>query len=293
MNNNIILKALQTQLQTIQTEAIDHEKSVFEPAAAKLVEKVKTYFEQHVFQGIFNIELGSERITIYPTDTTGYGNTITIEYRSSWRSENAYFETSSYRPDLDSREDNTNTKRYHQCMAAVASAFDLICNEWKTKWMPAFGKLEAAKSEKYNGIWTIEQEIRRVEKEIADDEKQVYNKAGYECTLKPYANYSSDYSGNNAVYTKEMNDHTIAAHYGRGRWDYARIHSFKVVSFPKAKHSKVVLSYKMNSTDEHTRTIELNKQRYADFISSVYEWQTKGAEQREAQIDERIENWNK
>jgi len=295
MNNTVILKALQSQLETIKTEAIDHETLIFEPAVTKLVEKVKAYFEERVFQNIHNIELTSENIFIFPSDTSGYGNDITINYRSSWREEEGrfgYFQISSYRPDLDSREYNTIATKYHVCMAAIAMNFESICEQWKTKWMPAFNKLSKAKSEKYDGIYTLEREIRRVENEIAESEKQVYNEAGFECTLKDYTSYDSNYDNGKNTYTKKVTDHMIRAYYGRGRWDFVSIHSFKVMSFPKAKHSKVIITYKVNSADDVVRTLELNKQRYADFVSQVYDWQTKGAAQREADIDDKVARWN-
>ena len=292
MNNTIILKALQSQLETVKAAAIAHEQDVYEPAVAKLTEKVKTYFEQYVFQGIYNVSLYSESIVIKPSDTTGYGNDITINYRASWRGDYSYFETSSYRPDLDSREDNTIAKRYHKCMAAVADCFELICDQYKTKWMPAFKKLEDAKSEQYSAIYALESEIRKVEKEISETEKAVYNQTGFECTLKPMTTYNSNYEDNKAVYTKVTNDHAIRAQYGRAKWDYFAINSFKVLSFPKAKHGKVVIEYK-SSKDDIARTAILNKQRYADFVNEVYNWQSEGAEKREAMIDERIADWNK
>jgi hypothetical protein len=89
-----------------------------------------------------------------------------------------------------------------------------------------------------------------------------------------------------------MNPHNIKAHYGRARWDYYFINSFKVISFPKAKHGKVVLEYKQ-SGNEKTHTAELNKTRYAEFINEVYAWQTSGAASREESVDERVARYNK
>lgn len=292
MNKNIILKALQTELETVKADAIAHEDNVYNPAVTKLTDKIKKYFETYIFQGLHDVAVGSDYITVTPSDTTSYGNTITIYYRSSWRKENGYFETSSYRPDLDSRENNDISIKYHKAMAAIASGFDLICNEYKTKWLPVFEKLNAAKTEKYNAIYTIEREIRNCENEIATIEMEAYNKSGFECTLTPSADYESNYDNNDVVYTKKHNEKHIKAQYGRGRWEYAYINSFKVVSFPKAKHAKVVLEYKGSASDEKTRTVELNKARYAEFVRDVYNWQTKGAAEREESIDDRITRWS-
>ena len=293
MNKNIILAALQSQLETVKAEAVAHEDNVYNPALAKLTSKIKVYFDQYVAQNIHDISISSDRITIQPADTTAYGTTITIDYRSSWRGDGGYFETSAYRPDLKSNEDNTNSIHYYKTMAAVANAFDLICEQYKTKWLPAFNKIESAKSDKYNEIWKIEREIRTCEAEIAELEKEQYNKAGVELTLKPMANYDSDYSNNDCVYTKKYQEHHIRAQYGRSKYDYASINSFKVVSFPKAKHGKVILEWKSGAEDTKTRTVELNKQRYAEFISEVHSWQTKAAAEREEAIDERIARYNK
>jgi len=293
MNKNIILSALQSQLQTVKADAIAHENDVYTPALAKLTSKIKVYFDQYVAQNIHDISIASDRITIQPNDDTSYGNTISIDYRGSWRNDGAYFETSSYRPDLKSNEDNTNTVRYYKTLAAIANTFDLICEQYKTKWLTAFAKIESAKSDKYSEIYKIEREIRTCEAEIAELEKEKYNQSGIELTLKPTANYDSCYDNNECVYTKKMVEHHIKAHYGRSKYDYAYINSFKVVSFPKAKHGKVILEWKGGADDTKTRTVELNKQRYAEFISEVHNWQTKGAVEREESIDERIARYNK
>ena len=293
-NNNIVLTALQSQLETIRTSAVEHEQNVYEPAVAKLTDKIKKYFETYIVEGLHNIVVTSDCIRIFPSDIETYGNDITIYYRSSWQKENGYFETSSYRPDLDSRESNDITIKYYKAMSAIASAFTLICNEYKTKWMPVFDKLKAAKDEKYSEIYNIEREIRRVENEIAETAKQAYCQSGFECTLKPYANYESNYDNNETAYTKKFTEHNIRLLYGRGRWDYYYINSFKVISFPKAKHGKVVIEYQQGGTsDDKKRTVEVNKTRYAEFVTEVYHWQTSGAESREEDIDERITRWSK
>jgi hypothetical protein len=178
-------------------------------------------------------------------------------------------------------------------MAAIAAGFDLICEQYKTKWLPAFNKIESVKSDKYSEIYKIEREIRSCEAEIAELEKEKYNQAGIELTLKPTANYDSNYDNNECVYTKKYAEHHIRAQYGRSKWDYAYINSFKVVSFPKAKFGKVVLEWKGGADDTKTRTVELNKQRYAEFISEVHNWQTKGAADREESVDERIARYNR
>ena len=292
MNKQIILKALQTQLETVKADAIAHEEKVFNPAVTALVSKIKVFFDQKVAQSIHNIEISSERLTIMPNDDTSYGSTITIDYRGSWRNEGGYFETSSYRPDLKSNQDNTQTVNYFNTMAAIANCFSDICAKFKSSWMPAYSKLASAKSEKYDEIYKIEREIRSCEAEIATIEKEVYNQVGFECQLKPYANYDSHYDNNECVYTKKFDDKNIKAQYGRSRWDYYYINSFKVISFPKAKYGKVVLEFKQQETDK-PRTAELNKARYAEFINEVYHWQNSGAASREEDIDERVNRYSK
>ena len=292
MNKNIILAALQSQLETVKADAIGHEEHVFNPAVAKLKAKITEWFATNVCDGLHDVEIASERLTITPNDTTAYGSTITIDYRGSWRGDNGYFETSSYRPDLKSNEDNTQTVFYFNTMAAVANAFSSICAKFKSSWMPAYSKLAAAKSEKYDEIYKIQREVRNCENEIAVLEKEQYNQSGFECTLKDWADYNSTSVDGEYVYIKKLTPHNIKAHYGRGRWEYHYINSFKVISFPKAKHSKVVLEYKQGGNDK-VYTAELNKVRYADFISDVYAWQTSGADSREATTDERVARYNK
>ena len=292
MNKQIILQALQTQLETVKANAIEHEQNVYEPAVAKLTAKIKAWFDTNVMPNIHDITITSDSLVIEPSDSTGYGTDITINHRRNWDSKNSYFEASSYRPDLDSREDNTIALHYYTTMANVALYFKAICKEYETKWLPAFNKLNAAKTETYNGIYSLEREIRECENEIAQIAKEVYNQVGFECTIKPYTDYESDYSGSETVYTKKVKQHSIRAMYGRSRWDYYYIHSFKVISFPKAKHGKVVLEYK-SATDDRTHIAEFNKTRYADFINDVYDWQSRGADAKEADVDAKIARWNK
>ena len=293
MNKNVILSALQSQLQTIKAAAVKHEQDVYEPAVAKLTAKIESWFATHVMDNLHSVAITSDSIVIKPSDSTGYGNDITINYRASWRRDgnNDYFTTYCYRPDIDSREDNSNAVHYYNAMASIASTFESICNEYKTKWLPAIAKLNSAKEDKYSEIYGIEREIRTCETEIAELEKEIYNQSGFECTLKPYANYTTNYDSGECVYTKREDAYHIKAFYGRSKWDYAYINSFKVVSFPKAKHAKVVLEWKCES-DDKTRTVELNKTRYAEFVNEVYYWQTSRADQRDAEINDRISRYN-
>jgi hypothetical protein len=292
MNKNIILAALQSQLETVKASVATHEQDVYQPAVAKLTAKITEWFATNVISDIYSIEIASERIVITPADTTAYGSTISIDYRGSWRGDAGYFESSAYRPDLKSNEDNTLSVHYYQVMAAVACTFSAICDQYKAKWMPAHTKLINAKSDLYNEIYKIEREIRSCESEIAELEKEKYNQAGFECVLADWTDYNSTSVDNDYVYVKKTSPHQIKAHYGRGRWDCYYINSFKVLSFPKAKHSKVVLEYKQ-SADEKVMTAELSKQRYAEFINDVYSWQTSGAATREANVDERVARYNK
>ena len=294
MNKNIILTALQSQLETVKAAAIKHEQEVFEPAVSHLNDKILSWFADNVMPNLHSVSITSDSIIIKPSDTTGYGSDITINYKASWRrdGEGAYFDVSSYRPDIDSREDNSMTLKYYNAMASITHMFGNICTEYTKKWLPAITKLRDAKSEKFNAIYNLEREIRTCEAEIATVEKEVYNQSGFECTLKPYTNYNSNYDNGDCVYIKTQDAHHIKAFFGRSKWDYAYINSFKVVSFPKAKHSKVVLEWK-SASDEKTRTVELNKTRYAEFVNDVYNWQTSGAAAREESIDERVARYNK
>ena len=284
MNKNIILAALQTQLQTVKADAVAHEDNVYSPAIAKLNDKIAKWFAENVISGMHKIELNSDSVTVYPTNSTGYGNSISINYRGGWRSDGGYVEVTSYRPDLSSNEDNTNSIAYYAAMYGIAQKFDRISKEYMNKWLPAFNKLAAANSEKYGEIYKIEREIRNCEQEIATIEKEVYFKSGFECTLKPRHEF------NWSTYEKQVEDKTIRLTNGRSRWDYFSINSFKVVNFPKAKHAKVVIEFPYGHDNKLT-TREVSKKYYAEFVNEVYDWQTKGAAEKEAQVDEKVAHY--
>jgi hypothetical protein len=253
---------------------------VFVPAVAKLNDKISKWFAENVIADTYKIEISGDRITIWPSYTTEYGNTISIDYRCSWREDSAYFETSSYRPDLNSQEDNTIATKYYSAMAKVAVCFDAICEQYKTKWLPAYNKLTKANSEKNDEIYKIEREIRNCESEIATMEKEVYFQSGFECKLLDNTRFS--YTDNSA----HKEEHSIRLQNGRGRWDYFSINKFKVISFPKAKHAKVVIEFNYGK-DDATVTREVSKQRYAEFVNEVYNWQTSGAKRAEESANER------
>jgi hypothetical protein len=292
MNKQVILSALQTQLETVKASVVDHEKTVYEPAVQSLKEKIVKYFAEGVISGIHDISSLSDSIVLYPSHNTDYYNRITLAYRCNWRGENAYIELDSYRPTMKSNEDNTQSLFYYETVCAVSKCFHNISKTYINEWQPALERLNAAKNEKYDEIYKIEREIRNCESEIATIEKEAYNRVGFECAIKPYTNYESDYNNNEAVYKKKIDVYSIKAHYGRSRWDYYYINSFKVIDFPKSKHGKVVLEYK-SAGDDKVRIATLNKTRYAEFINDVYNWQTTRAAEREVSVEDKISRWNK
>ena len=291
MSKQIILQALQTQLQTVKAAGIKHETNVYEPAIEKLNQQIRSWFSEHASIDLHSISIGSDRIEIKPAEKDGYGNDITISYRTRWGSEETnYCEVSSYRADIDSREDNLFAIKYYNAMARIAAEFANICTQYQNKWYPQVSKIISLKEAMYAEVYTLEREIRNCESEIAELEKDVYNRSGAECTLKPYTDYTKNEQGE---YVMVARPHTIRAQYGRARWDYYHINSFVVVNCPKTKHGKVVLDFKGGDvSDSKTHRVELNKARYADFISSVYAWQTAGADERVEDVQEKISRWS-
>jgi hypothetical protein len=292
MNKQVILSALQSQLETVRNAVIDHEKTVYEPAVQSLKDKIVKYFAEGVIAGIHDISLLSDSIVLYPSDNTDYYNRVTLTYRCNWRGENTYIDLDSYRPSMKSNEDNTQSLFYYETVCAVAKCFHNISKTYINKWQPALERLNAAKNEKYAEIYKIESEIRNCESEIATIEKEVYNQVGFECQLLPNTDYNTKNDDGVLVYVKKSVPFHIRAQYGRSKWDFANINCFKVISFPKSKFAKVVLEWSVGA-DNQKYTVELNKTRYAEFVDAVYRWQTTGAAEREANIDEKISRWNK
>ena len=290
-NKQVILQALQTQLATVRTAGIEHETNVYEPAIEKLNQQIKSWFSWNASVDLYSISIGSDRIEIKPADNTGYGNDITISYRTRWGSkETNYCEVSSYRTDIDSREDNLFAIKYYNAMARIAAEFANICTQYQNKWYPQVSKIISLKEAMYAEVYKLEREIRNCESEIAELEKDVYNRSGAECTLKPYTDYTKNEQGE---YVMVARPHTIRAQYGRSRWDYYSVNRFQVVSCPKTKHGKVVIDFKGgDNIDGKTQRVELNKSRYADFISSVHAWQTAGADERVEDVQEKIQRWS-
>jgi len=287
LNKEIILQALASQLKTVRELAIAHEKTIYEPAVEALRIKIVKYFEECDITDVNKVALTSDCIIIYPNGNEGYSNRITLTYRSNYKGENAYVELDTYRADMKSNEDNTDSIFYYNVVGNVVKCFHNISKTYITKWQPALSKLNAAKEEQYDEIWQLEREYRNCEQEIITLEKEKFNSIGVTCKLKDYVSLDYTYENGEHTANKKVAPHSIRAQYGRSKWDYVYISGFTVLNFPKSKHSKVVLEYISSDTDKK-RTIELNKSRYAEFINEVYNWQTSRAEEREQDVNERI-----
>lgn len=287
MKKSVVLQALQTQLEKVKRDAIKHEKRVFEPAMAALKKSVVEFFSE-ITPGVDNIDVSSDCITIYPNPNRTWNNQIDLKYRGTWDKKNEYVELSANRPDMQSNQNIAEPVHYYNTLNAVVNCFSLIANTYINEWIPAMQQLADGKNAFYSPIWELEREIGKIEKEIAEEEKQKYFQTGAADTLKSYKHFDwkwQDVGGHK--YIIEEKEKSIRMEIGRAKWDYVYVHEFKVDSYPKAKHAKVVLKYKSESTDTAWRTIEINKTRFADFISNVYNWQTRSAAEKTAAAEER------
>lgn len=293
MNKQVVLQVLKSQLETLRAKANQYEDGVYLPGMKALGEEVKLWLESNVVNAwLHSVNLFRDSIEIRPSDSDSHSNRITIYRRSAYDGSNAYYEVDTCRWDLDSREDCTTAFNYYSVMTCIAHCFPSFCRQYETVWNAEIVRLKSELNDVYNEIFELEREIANCEREIADVEKLAYNSVGFECALKPEADYGHVDSPSAYTYVKRFKDKAFRAQYGRSKWDYLFVNWFKVIEFPKSKHGKVVLEYSNDSTGRRG-TVELNKQRYSEFVNEVYSWQTKGAEHREAEIDEMIARWNK
>jgi hypothetical protein len=287
-NKQIVLKALQTELEKVKKAAINHEKKEYEVNMAGATEVIKDYFNG-IVEGIKDISCTASDITIYPGVGNDYDNRIELSVRNYWSSKPEwYVELKSYRPDISSNADNTESVFYYTVVAEVAKCFTLISEEYLNVWRPKMLQFEKAKEDFYTKMHEIEREIRNVENQIAEEEKLTYHKTGFAVTLKDY--YDWDY--NDGDYTVESKPYDLRQQIGRSRWDYIYFNSFKVVSYPKTKHGKVVIEYQRSGEGNVAQKTELNKQRFSDLVDAVHNWQTKGAEERQKSCEARVNRRN-
>jgi len=286
-NKQIVIKALQTELETVKNAAVTHEKEVYEVDMAWQTAQIREFFSG-IVGGINRIDCGASEITVYPNSGNDYSNRIELSVRSSWSSKKSewYVELKSYRPDMSSNTDNSDACFYYTVLSKIANCFTLICEEFLNVWRPKMLEFEKAKEDFYSKMYDIEREIRNIESQIDADSKLEYHKTGFAVTLNDYWDWDWKHDGVNE-YTIHSKPHDMRVQIGRARWDYMYFNSFKVVSYPKTKHGKVVIDY-MRADDTAPRRTELNKTRYADLVDAVYAWQTKGAAERQKQCEDKL-----
>lgn len=278
MNNKVILSALQAQLVANQAAYEAHYTNVFTPAVDKLNAAVAEWFSQNVMPNIHSVSIERDSLTILPNNENSWHNDIKIERRGGWAKQDAYYEMSMNRQDVSSKQDNENSLHYFNCVAAVTFNFSDICKKMEG-WLAARNVLSDDLSAVEENAYTCKREIRRVEDLLKEEAKEAYFQTGFECQLLDTTEFNYD----DKSMRKEK--HYLHLQYGRARWDYYRVNSFKVVNYPKTKHGKVVLEFSYNGD---TATREINKPRYAEFVDSVYNWQTSGAASQEEYIKERV-----
>jgi len=287
MKKSVVLQALQTQLEKVKAAAVKHEKKVYEPAMAD-IKSVVSDFLSEICPGVDDVEVSMDRITVWPNPNKGWNNQIEIVCRSNWNRETEYCELSANRPEMQSHMNIAEPMHYYNTLNAIVNCFTLICNTYMNEWIPAMSEISKAKDAMYSPIWELESEIRKVEKDIAEEEKQKYFQTGTKEKLTGYKHFDWKWQNTGGhEYIIEDREKAIRMQYGRANYDYVYVHEFQVRNYPKAKHAKVQLWYKGESSDTEYRSIEINKARYEDFINSVYAWQTREAAEKTARAEER------
>jgi hypothetical protein len=287
MNNQIILSALNAQLDIKKAELNSIESTVCQPARQSLTSEVLTYLKDSVSPLINKISANDDRLEIFKaaSPNSGWGG-MTVSILSNWRSEDKkLFARMNWYGSSATVEDQ-NTLIDVEIFGAVASKLHLIEHEFINNWRPKFIEIDKAPDAIENEIMNIEHSIRATESQIKQEGIASYKKAGFACTISKGLEISRNWDDDNDTkyYLKDC-DYRIQLRIGRSKWDYLYPISFKVL---KTNNYKTTVEVNLN--DDRVREYTVTAKSFNDFIEQVYSWETKGCQESRTKSTERFNN---
>ena len=269
MSKQIILDALASQFAAKQNEFTQYETTVYHPALDVLNLSVKDWFSRVLEINPYNLTFHGDYIEITPSDEGKWHSTITVRRSSGWGIEKDTY-LIDYRSGYGKAENETDMY-YLTTLGKIAQNIDLIVENLKSEWKPAHQAIYKPYYELSNDLGTLEREINTVKQQIHADNRETYKVPGFEHTLTSQLACKMNYDTNE--YELKTVPYTVRLETGSGKWDYMWVNAYKVIG--PAKYRKIAIQVKRDENAERWEDVEVKGEFFDQFISEVYNWETR------------------
>lgn len=288
------LTALQSQLESQKEASKYYYENVFSKEVATFEASISEWFANFTGETYtIRLESGGETLQIFPSQEDVQDlwrhNAITVHHYSRYNEE-AKAKLSFYSKEVE--YDDTKTIAYLKTLGMIATLLPQInfkMPTWKAQYQQFAQKRYAVFEQP---ISHTEFAIRKTEKEIAEQGIAEYSKPGFQHTISErticerHFEIDRDQEG---AYTLETKPQYFDLQHGRGRYDYVRVYAFEVVG--PVKGGKVEMNIKTTVVEDGSFTsIVVTKNRFDEFIATVYNWETV---QKEKDAASEIDRFNR
>ena len=275
MSKQIILDALASQFAVKQNELVQYETTVYQPSLDKLNESIGDWFGSVLFIRPHSAKFSDNTLEIVPTEDGKWPSAINIRKHYSYRDdENNYY-------DIDYRSSHNKVEManiyYLTTLGKIAQNVNLIIENIENEWKPAYKAIHTPHYKLISELRTLESEINAVKQQIHSDNRETYKVPGFEHTVTSQLACKMNYDTNE--YELKTVPYTIRLETGSGKWDYIWVNAYKVIG--PSKYRKIAIQVKRNEGDERWEDIEVKGEYFDQFISEVYNWETRLREKRD------------
>lgn len=272
-NKQVMLEALEAQLLVKEAEVNQYAQEVINPQVQELNDSILEWFHQNIRLSLEKAEIGSEGLTMH-TQKDRWPNRLEFSIRNYWRNEEApefQFCWSSGNTYSDSHDIEYGITIGRIC-ENHDTIKDLVLNDWTVKYKA----LSKSLRDLQNPVQELQSSIYSLKSQILDDQKESYMKPGFSLKLKSYKSIewvSSDENTND----RELQDKPgeVKLQTGRSKYDSVFVREFTV-------NNKVGYKYHLTIVDhnDRTRTFQVTKLQFENFIHDVDEWENRKAQDR-------------
>ncbi len=276
MNKQIILSALESQLESKTIEVENYRKSVYEPARKVLNEEVLQWFKDNVSSLILSLDISTDHINIHGMDLRGFGSCNIYFNYVDYKTKTRYAKMSWYSSSATVQDNNTLTDV--QIFGMVAANLAKIEDRMLNIWSNTISEIEKGVYAHESNLSQINSSIQQIKNEIRLEEINKYKEVGFECELSPEYYYS--YTDNKILERPQC----ILMKYSRGRFDYVYITYYKIISKIKDTYILEVKDQKYSEQSNDTK-ITIKEKYMSEFVAEVYNWQTQGSAKSKANAE--------
>lgn len=282
MNNQVVLSALKTALTSKTEELEKYRIEVYNPEMDRIKDLIFKWFKENIDENIPGIKADSNSINI-----NSYGSrweNIRLSVNDYWNKDESKHKLrlSKSSSSMNSGEDNDIADLI--IAGKVAQSFYAIEHMLIKVWNPMFREIESAYYKFQSEVDDIERGIRQIEYDQRDADKARYKMKGFSCKINTKKDIIRDWDAD-TVELVDL-DHSIKLQWGRSRYEYVFLTSFKIKDINKYK---CTLEYTIREYPDAIKEVTMTIKKLDEFIDTVYEWQNGGSIAQNKREEERYQ----